>query len=46
MAQLKGTFGPITIADERVNPGTGRKNSQRPANDPLNFIKISCDIPK
>jgi len=46
MAQIKGSFGPITIADERVNPGAGRKNTQRPANDPLNYIKITCDIPK
>jgi|JI10StandDraft_1071094.scaffolds.fasta_scaffold156942_2 hypothetical protein len=45
MAQVKGTFGPTTIADEKVIPGSGRKNS-RPSNDPLNYIKISCDIPK
>lgn len=42
MAQIKGTFGPITVADQRINPGTNRKGSQRAANDPLNFIKIVC----
>ena len=46
MAQIKGSFGPITIADERLQPGTSRKATQRPANDPLNFIKIVCEIPK
>ncbi len=46
MAQLKGNFGPITIADERVQPGVGRRTTQRATNDPLNYIKISCDIPK
>lgn len=46
MAQVKGSFGPIIIAEERINPGSGKKGSQRAPNDPLNFIKISCDIPK
>lgn len=46
MAQIKGNFGPITIAEERINPGSGKKGPQRSANDPLNFIKITCDIPK
>lgn len=40
MAHIKATFGPVTIADEKVNPGSLRKGPQRAANDPLNFIKI------
>lgn len=44
MAQVKGTFGPITIANQQVNPG--KKFTQRSQRDPLNYIKISCDIPK
>lgn len=42
MAQIKGNFGPITIAEERVNPGAGKKISHRGPSDPLNFIKIVC----
>lgn len=46
MPQIKASFGPITIADEPLQPGTSHKATQRSANDPLNFIKISCEIPK
>lgn len=42
MAQIRGNFGPITIAEERINPGTNKKISNRNPNDPLNFIKIVC----
>lgn len=46
MAQVKGTFGPLTIAEEVLKPGTIKKSNQRPPNDPLNYIKITCNIPK
>lgn len=29
-----------------LQPGSVRKASQRAPGDPLNFIKITCDIPK
>lgn len=46
MANIKGTFGPITIGDEKINAGMNRKSMQRSPNDPLNFIKIDSKIPK
>ena len=46
MAQIRGDFGSLTIANEKISPGSVRKGPQRARNDPMNFIKIQCDIPK
>lgn len=34
------------MAKEKIVPGTVRKGPQRAPNDPINFIKIDCKIPK
>lgn len=46
MAEIRGQFGPVTIANEKIAPGSVRKGPRRARNDPLNFIEIQCDIPK
>ena len=46
MTEIRGNFGPITVAKETIVPGSVRKGPQRPPNDPINFIKIDCKIPK
>ena len=46
MANIRGDFGSLTIANEKIAPGSVRRGPERTRNDPLNFIKIQCNIPK